>query len=213
MRTLFDAITTLEPEHLDHPMFMKQFATEMRTGLHGQRLLVLHGDSSFTEETIQQGVPRQEAAVQTARQLNRRLVALLADEGVSALGITLMQRNFTTFDATINPPFRVNDSAWQRLPAIPVICCATIVDNQDNLVQGHGIQGRAAKDSVVEDSVAKDSVAKDTPDSDLSNIPTLLPPNVCQDPLKEALAIPIVKALRSPESPALDPASATVFAS
>jgi hypothetical protein len=56
MRTLFDAITTLEPEHLDHPMFMKQFATEMRTGLHGQRLLVLHGDSSFPEETIQQGV-------------------------------------------------------------------------------------------------------------------------------------------------------------
>jgi hypothetical protein len=129
-----------------------------------------------------------------------------------------MQRNFTSFDATINPPFQVNDSAWQRLPAIPVICCATIVDNQDNLVQGHGTQGRAAKDSVVEDSVVEDSVvedsvAKDTLDSDLSNIPTLLPPNVCQDPLKEALAIPIVKALRSPESPALDPASATVFAS
>ena len=182
VRPLFDAITTLEPEHLDHPMFMKQFATEMRTGLRGQRLLVLHGDSSFTEETIQQGVPRQEAAVQTARQLNRRLVALLADEGVSALGITLMQRNFTSFDATINPPFRVNDSAWQRLPAIPVICCATIVDSQESA------------------------------DSDLSSIPTLLPPHVCQEPLKEALAIPVVKALRSPESPALDPASATVFA-
>ncbi len=197
VRPLFDAITTLEPEHLDHPMFMKQFATEMRTGLHGQRLLVLHGDSSFTEETIQQGVPRQEAAVQTARQLNRRLVALLADEGVSALGITLMQRNFTSFDATINPPFQVNDSAWQRLPAIPVICCATIVDSQDSLVQDHGTQ---------------DHKLQDTPDSDLSSIPTLLPPHVCQEPLKEALAIPVVKALRSPESPALDPASATVFA-
>jgi hypothetical protein len=119
-----------------------------------------------------------------------------------------MQGNFTSFDATINSPFQVNDSAWQRLHAIPVICWATIVDNQDNLVQGHGTPGRAAKDSVVEDSVAKD-----TPDSDLSNIPTLLPPNVCQDPLKEALAIPVVKVFRSPESPALDPAYATVFAS
>jgi len=178
-------------------MFMKQFATEMRTGLHGQRLLVLHGDSSFTEETIQQGVPRQEAAVQTARQLNRRLIALLADEGVSALGITLMQRNFTSFDATINPPFQVNDSAWERLPAIPVICCATIVDSQESTAQDRG---------------AQDNQLQDSADSDVSTIPTLLSPNVCQDPLKEALAIPVVKALRSPDSPALDPASATVFA-
>ncbi len=187
MRPLFDAITTLESEHLDHPMFMKQFATEMRTGLHQQRLLVLHGDSSFTEETIQQGIPRQEAAVQTARQLNRRLVALLADEGVSALGITLMQRNFTTFDSTMNPPFRVNDSSWLRLPAIPVICCATIVANQESLVQ-------------------------DNVDTDAQTVPMLLPPSVCQKTLKKALAIPAIKALRSPESPALDPASATVFA-
>lgn len=202
VRPLFDAITTLEPEHLDHPMFMKQFATEMRTGLHGQRLLVLHGDSSFTEETIQQGVPRQEAAVQTARQLNRRLVALLADEGVSALGITLMQRNFTSFDATINPPFQVNDSAWERLPAIPVICCATIVNSQESAVQHRGAQ----------DNLLQDNQLQDSADSDVSTIPTLLSPNVCQDPLKEALAIPVVKALRSPDSPALDPASATVFA-
>lgn len=182
MSHLFDAITTLEPAHLDHPMFMKQFATEMRTGLQGIRLLVLHGDNSFTEETIQQGIPRQEAASQTARQLNRRLVALLADEGVSALGITLSQRGFTTYDETMDPPFRVNASAWDRLPAIPVICCATLV------------------------------ATTHAEDSQASPIPLLLAPNQCQSPLQQALAIPSAKPLRAPDAPVLDPASATVFA-
>lgn len=182
MNPTFDAITTLESAHLDHPMFMKQFATEMRTGLQGKRLLVLHGDNSFTEETIQQGIPRQEAAIQTARQLNRRLVALLADEGVSALGITLSQRGFTTYDETMDPPFGVNESAWSRLPAIPVICCATIVARSN----------------------AEDSQASITP--------LLLAPILCQRPLQQALAIPSAKPLRAPDAPVLDPASATVFA-
>jgi hypothetical protein len=198
----FDAITTLEPAHLDHPMFMKQFATEMRTGLHGKRLLVLHGDSSFTEETIQQGIPREEAANQTARQLNRRLVTLLADEGVSALGITLAQRGFTTYDETIDPPFRVNASAWRRLPAIPVICCATLV-------------AKPAQDGTnVHDTQSEHPRAHHT-ETQQTHSPTtslLLAPSLCQRVLQQALAIPSVKPLRAPDAPALDPASATVFA-
>ncbi|MDR9388400.1 MAG: hypothetical protein RI513_05300 [Balneolaceae bacterium] len=193
----FDAITTLEPAHLDHPMFMKQFATEMRTGLQGKRLLVLHGDSSFTEETIQQGIPREEAANQTARQLNRRLVALLADEGVSALGITLAQRGFTTYDETMDPPFWVNESAWRRLPAIPVICCATLV-------------AKPAQDGTnVHDTQSEHPRAQDTHSPTTS---LLLAPFLCQRVLQQALAIPSVKPLRAPDAPALDPASATVFA-
>lgn len=188
----FDAITTLEAAHLDHPMFMKQFATEMRTGLQGTRLLVLHGDSSFTEETIQQGIPRQEAASQTAKQLNRRLVALLADEGVSALGITLAQRGFSTYDETMDPPFRVNTSSWSRLPAIPVICCATLVAQP-----------------IPDDANAPNS---ETQQTQASPIPLLLAPSLCQNVLQEALTIPSVKPLREPDAPALDPASATVFA-
>jgi hypothetical protein len=195
MNPSFDAITTLKAAHLDHPMFMKQFATEMRTGLQGKRLLVLHGDSSFTEETIQQGIPRQEAASQTAKQLNRRLVALLADEGVSALGITLAQRGFTTFDETMDPPFRVNTSAWSRLPAIPVICCATLVAQP-----------------VPDDTNAQNTETQQTHGTQTSTPPLLLTPSLCQNVLQEALTIPSVKPLREPGAPALDPASATVFA-
>ena len=76
---------------LDHSMFMKSFAEAMsrQRGCSG---IILHGDSAYTERVIQTGIMRKEAVIRSTKDLNHRIVALLADYGISGIGINGYQK-------------------------------------------------------------------------------------------------------------------------
>lgn len=86
-----DFIAVLTYEQLDNGMFLTSFAR----GLTGRkkRGIVLHGDSEYTERVIQTGVIREDATIRATKDLNHRLVALLADQGVAAISLNGYQKS------------------------------------------------------------------------------------------------------------------------
>lgn len=84
-------IAVIDHTRLDHSLFMKSFAEAMgrQTGCSG---IILHGDSAYTDRLIQTGMMRQDAVLRSTRDLNHRMVALLADSGVAAVGINGYQK-------------------------------------------------------------------------------------------------------------------------
>ncbi len=85
-------IAIIDYERLDHSLFMKSFSEAMaqQVGCSG---IILHGDSAYTERLIQTGTMREEATIRSTRDLNHRIVALLADKGVAGIGLNGYQKN------------------------------------------------------------------------------------------------------------------------
>ncbi len=88
-------IAILDYQRLDNGMFMKSFSEAMgrQRGCSG---IILHGDSEYTERLIQTGMLREDAVLRSTRDLNHRIVALLADSGVAGIGINGYQRKIVT---------------------------------------------------------------------------------------------------------------------
>lgn len=78
-------IAVLDYENLDNGIFLQSFAEAISR--HPQPGLILHGDSEYTERILQTGVMRDEATRRAMKDLNLRLVALLADAGVPAISM------------------------------------------------------------------------------------------------------------------------------
>ncbi len=91
-----DFLAVLDYEHLDNGMFLTSFARALsKKKIRG---LIIHGDSEYTERIIQTGVMREDARVRAIKELNHRLIALFADEGVSTIGINGFQKSLATTD-------------------------------------------------------------------------------------------------------------------
>lgn len=113
-------IAILDYEHLDNGLFLTSFAKAISS--HSDRGLILHSDSTYTDRIMQTGVMREEARVRSIKDLNHRLIALLADQGVSAVGINGYQKellsagdhgvevDIDTFNTIPNQPFLVVSS-------------------------------------------------------------------------------------------------------
>jgi hypothetical protein len=88
MNPLFNYILIINREQAGQTLFLKavakQWARQKRL-----RGLLLHEDNPRTELIIQQGVPRAEASRQVAREINHRIVDLLAEAGLAAVGLHL----------------------------------------------------------------------------------------------------------------------------
>ncbi len=84
-------IAILDYDHLDHTFFMKSFSEAMgqQRGCTG---IIIHADSNYTERLIQTGMMRVDAVMRSTRDLNHRIVALLADSGVSGVGVNGFQK-------------------------------------------------------------------------------------------------------------------------
>lgn len=91
-----DFIAVLNYEHLDNGMFLTAFARSL--GRKKKRGIVLHGDSEYTDRIIQTGVMREDAQIRAIKELNHRLVALFADEGISAIAVNGFQKSLIRFD-------------------------------------------------------------------------------------------------------------------
>ncbi len=84
-------IAILDHQHLDHSFFMKSFAESMSKQKKSQAI-ILHGDSPYTDRLIQTGMIRSDALLRSTRDLNHRIITLLADNGISAIGINGYQK-------------------------------------------------------------------------------------------------------------------------
>ncbi len=92
-------IAVIDYDRLDHPLFMKSFSEAMArqkdcTGI------ILHGDSGYTDRLIQTGIMREDAVVRSTSDLNHRIVALLADNGVSSVGVNGYQKSIISLSGS-----------------------------------------------------------------------------------------------------------------
>ena len=77
---------------------------------------------------------REDAHIRAAKDLNHRLVGLLADEGIPALGLHAYQKGLVT------PEMNVSKVAWDTLPSIPVIVLSTLVGRHEKAQEMRSLQ-------------------------------------------------------------------------
>lgn len=120
-------IAALDYEHMDNGVFLTALgrALSQQKGMH--RILV-HGDSEYTERLIQTGMMREEAITRSIRDLNHRLVALFADQGVSTIGLNAYQRNLITWSGG---ELHLDRQYLDSLPLQPVLLLSRLVRDLD----------------------------------------------------------------------------------
>lgn len=123
-------IAALDYEHLDNGVFLTTLAQSLSQQQQNDNLrsIIIHGDSKYTERIIQTGVMRDEATIRSVKDLNKRLVALFADQGVSTIGMNPCQRNFITLN---NGQLSLDHSFLDSLPPHPVLLLSTLIQDLD----------------------------------------------------------------------------------
>lgn len=121
----FNYTVILDYEHLDNGLFMKNLA-ESVSGRDNIRFIFLHGDSAYTERIMQTGVMREDAKIRSIRELNRRIVALLADNGIPSIGINGYQKRIIVGDT--NPlSLQIDRDFFRTLPARTHVILSNLV--------------------------------------------------------------------------------------
>lgn len=118
-------IAALDYEHLDNGVFLTSLAASI-SQQQQVRSIIVHADSAYTERVMQTGVMREEAKVRSIKDLNHRLIALFADQGVSAIGINGYQRKFITLR---DGGLHLDRSFYQGLPRQSVLLISCLVWN------------------------------------------------------------------------------------
>lgn len=116
-------IAAIDYEHLDNGVFLTSLARSI-SQQGSMRSIIVHGDSAYTERIMQTGVMREEATIRSIKDLNHRLIALFADQGVSAIGLNGYQRKFITREAGA---LSLDSSFYESLPHQPVLLISTLV--------------------------------------------------------------------------------------
>ena len=123
-------LAALDHEHLDNGVFLTSLARSLAEQQQDENIspIIIHTDSEYTERIIQTGVMREEATTRSLKDLNKRLVALFADQGVSTIGINPYKKNFITLqDGTLS----LDQSFLADLPNRPVLLLSTLVQDLD----------------------------------------------------------------------------------
>lgn len=121
---MIDYIAILDYDHLDNGLFLASLANALATRGE-ERGLLIHGDSAYTERLMQTGVMREEARIRAMRDLNHRIIALLADHGVSAIGLNGHQRGL--IKRTVESgELRVDTAQLQKLPDTPQLVLSAL---------------------------------------------------------------------------------------
>lgn len=124
-------IAALDYEHLDNGVFLTTLARSLSEQQQNSdvRPIIIHSDSEYTERIIQTGVMRDEATIRSIKDLNKRLVALFADQGVSTIGLNPYKRNFITLDGDT---LHLDHSFLDTLPRQSVLLLSTLVQDLQN---------------------------------------------------------------------------------
>lgn len=122
-------IAVIDRDHLDNAMFLTTLAQSLdRHNYDKHNCIIIHGDSEYTDRIMQTGVMREEAVKRSIRGLNHRLINLLADEGISAIGLNGFQRQLITRQ---NGEIHLDTSYLQNLPTAPVWLISSLIQDLD----------------------------------------------------------------------------------
>lgn len=122
-----DFIAVLNYEHLDNGLFLTSFAKALQR--RKKRGIILHEDSEYTERIIQTGVMRYEATIRCYKDLNHRLVALFADEGISTIGLNGFQKNLIRSNEN---GLNIDFHTLEKLPVEPMILISAVGVEEKN---------------------------------------------------------------------------------
>lgn len=119
-------LAALDFDHLDNGVFLTSFAQSLSQHQNKKdlRSIIIHSDSAYTERIMQTGVMRSEASIRSTKDLNKRLVALFADQGVSTVGINPYKRDFITLK---EGNLRINHTFLEGLPKRSVLLLSSLV--------------------------------------------------------------------------------------
>lgn len=120
-------LAVLDYEHLDNGMFLTAFARSLaRQEKSG---IIIHGDSEYTDRLIQTGMMRKDARLRAIRDLNNRLVALFADEGVSTIGLNGHQKSLLRYR---DDEIIVDENQFNRFPSQPMLLISGLAEVHSN---------------------------------------------------------------------------------
>ncbi|MGM0547034.1 MAG: hypothetical protein ACQEST_09960 [Bacteroidota bacterium] len=124
-------IAALDYDHLDNGVFLTTLARSLsqQQSSENVRSFFIHTDSEYTERIIQTGVMRREATIRSIKDLNNRLVALFADQGVSTIGINPYQRKLIVRK---KGSLKLDHSFLDTLPHQSTLLLSTLVFNADS---------------------------------------------------------------------------------
>ncbi|MDX1617259.1 MAG: hypothetical protein R3224_00635 [Balneolaceae bacterium] len=116
-------IAALDYDHLDNGVFLTSIGRSLAEQ-QGVRAFIIHGESEYTERLIQTGIMRDEARVRCIKDLNHRLVALFADQGVSTIGLNGYHKNAIRLE---DGELQLDRDFFSSLPKQPVLLLSTLV--------------------------------------------------------------------------------------
>lgn len=122
-----DFIAVLEYEQLDNGLFLTAFARSLAR--RKSRGIVLHGDSEYTERLIQTGMMREDARIRAIKDLNHRLIALFADQGISAIGLNGYQKSMIRVQ---NGELHINRNVIDTLPVHPMLLISNLAESTES---------------------------------------------------------------------------------
>lgn len=122
-----DFIAVLDFDHLDNGMFLTAFARSLSR--RASRGIIIHEDSEYTDRLIQTGMMREDARRRAIRDLNHRLVALFADQGVSTIAVNGYQKSLIRLN---RGQILVDTDQIAGLPEYPMLLISGLADAGPN---------------------------------------------------------------------------------
>lgn len=119
-----DFIAVLSYEHLDNAMFLNAFSKALARK--NSRGIIVHEDSEYTERLIQTGMMREDAQIRAIKDLNHRLVALFADQGISTIGVNGYQKNLIYTDGTV---ISIDRNQFNNFPEHPMLLISSLISH------------------------------------------------------------------------------------
>lgn len=121
-----DYIAVIDYEHLDNGVFLTSLARSLAQQKN-TRGIFIHGASAYTERLIQTGMMREDAVVRAVKDLNHRLIALFADQGVSAIGLNGYQRSLVKKSGE---NIIIDEDQFRRLPEQPHLLLSNLIETE-----------------------------------------------------------------------------------
>ncbi|MFN1834140.1 hypothetical protein AB2B38_002665 [Balneola sp. MJW-20] len=118
-------IAVLDRQHLENTIFLTSFARSLAQQK-TRKGIILHGDSEYTDRLIQTGMMREDAEIRAIRDLNRRLIGLFADQGVSAIGLNGYQKGLIR---KVENELIFDKKGYRELPETPFLLLSNLIEN------------------------------------------------------------------------------------
>lgn len=119
----------LDKKHLSDSLFMKLFGQKLVTFSRNKTVILLHGDSNYTEELHNNGMSIEDARIRATKEINQRLISLLADNGISAISMHGYHKNSISIqDGNVN----VSNTIIQSLPPKVILVLSNLCMHTGN---------------------------------------------------------------------------------